>query len=55
MPLGRMLRDARDNGIKALPTSSKPLALDPRNVEILNDAAWNYTMLRQFPTRAKAP
>jgi len=25
------------------------LALDPRNVDLLMDAAWNYTMLRQFP------
>jgi len=25
------------------------LALDPRNVELLMDAAWTYTMLRQFP------
>ncbi len=25
------------------------LALDPRNVELLMDTAWTYTMLRQFP------
>ena len=25
------------------------LALDPRNVELLMDAAWTYAMLRQFP------
>ena len=29
------------------------LALDLRNVEVLNDAAWNYTMLRQFPLALK--
>ena len=48
------LPDARDTGIKALPTSSKPSPLDPRNVELLMDAAWTYGMLRQFPARAKA-
>jgi len=29
------------------------LALDPRNVELLNQTAWTYTMLRQFPTALK--
>ena len=29
------------------------LALDPRNVELLNDAALTYAMLRQFPTALK--
>jgi TolB-like protein/Flp pilus assembly protein TadD len=29
------------------------LALDPRNVDLLIDAAWNYTMLRQFPAALK--
>src|SRR5436190_9122159 len=29
------------------------LALDPRNVELLMDAAWTYTMLRQFPAALK--
>ena len=29
------------------------LALDPRNVELLNDAAWTYAMLRQFPAALK--
>jgi TolB-like protein len=29
------------------------LALDPRNVDLLMDAAWNYTMLRQFPAALK--
>ena len=29
------------------------LALDPRNVELLDAAAWNYTMMRQFPTSLK--
>ena len=29
------------------------LALDPRNVELLNEAAWTYAMLRQFPTALK--
>jgi serine/threonine protein kinase/Tfp pilus assembly protein PilF len=29
------------------------LALDPRNVELLPDAAWTYGMLRQFPTALK--
>ena len=29
------------------------LALDPRNVELLMDAAWTYVMLRQFPAALK--
>ena len=29
------------------------LAMDPRNVELLDAAAWNYTMMRQFPTSLK--
>jgi serine/threonine protein kinase len=29
------------------------LVLDPRNVELLMDAAWTYTMLRQFPSALK--
>ena len=29
------------------------LALDPRNVELLTDAAATYTMLRQFPAALK--
>src|SRR5437867_8337793 len=29
------------------------LTLDPRNVELLEDAAWTYAMLRQFPTALK--
>ena len=37
--------------MKALPTSSKPL--DPRNVELLTEAALTYAMLRQFPVALK--
>jgi serine/threonine protein kinase/Tfp pilus assembly protein PilF len=29
------------------------LTLDPRNVELLEDAAWTYAMLRQFPAALK--
>jgi tetratricopeptide (TPR) repeat protein len=29
------------------------LALDPRNLELLTEAAWTYTMLRQFPAALK--
>jgi len=29
------------------------LTLDPRNMELLTDAAWTYTMLRQFPSALK--
>ena len=47
------LPDARDTGIKALPTCEQALALDPRNVDLLMDAAWTYTMLRQFPAALK--
>jgi serine/threonine protein kinase/Tfp pilus assembly protein PilF len=31
----------------------RALSMDPRNVELLAHAAWNYTMLRQFPTALK--
>ena len=31
----------------------KAIAFDPRNVEILNDTAWTYAMLRQLPTALK--
>jgi tetratricopeptide (TPR) repeat protein len=31
----------------------RALALDPRNVELLLDVAWTYTMLRQFPAALK--
>src|SRR5947208_3068875 len=33
--------------------SEQALALDPRNVELLMDTAWTYTMLRQFPATLK--
>src|SRR5215813_3816655 len=33
--------------------SEQALALDPRNMELLADAAWTYTMLRQFPAALK--
>src|SRR5262249_53682929 len=29
------------------------LALDPRNPELLNDMAWTYAMLRQFPSASR--
>jgi TolB-like protein len=29
------------------------LALDPRNINLLSDAAWSYAMLRQFPAALK--
>src|SRR4029453_7893763 len=29
------------------------LALDPRNMELLRQAAWHYAMLRQFPAALK--
>jgi serine/threonine protein kinase/Tfp pilus assembly protein PilF len=31
----------------------RALSMDPRNVELLAHAAWNYTWLRQFPTALK--
>lgn len=31
----------------------RALSMDPRNVELLAHAAWNYAMLRQFPTALK--
>ena len=48
------LPDARDTGMKALPTSSRPSALDPRNVELLTDATWTYAHASTIPGRAKA-
>ena len=31
----------------------RALALDPRNLQLLTEAAWTYSMLRQFPTALK--
>ncbi len=33
--------------------SEQALALDPRNMDLLKEAAWTYTMLRQFPAALK--
>jgi TolB-like protein/Flp pilus assembly protein TadD len=33
--------------------NEQALALDPRNMELLTEAAWTYTMLRQFPAALK--
>ena len=48
-----LLPDARDTGMKVLPTCEQALAFDPRNVELLDQTAWTYAMLRQFPTALK--
>ncbi len=39
--------------MKAIAYSEQALALDPRNVELLMDAAITYAQLRQFPTALK--
>ena len=36
-----------------MPTTEQALALDPRNVELLNDAAWIHATLRQLPAALK--
>ena len=47
------LPDARDTGIKALPTSSKPSPWTHVMWSYSSDAAWTYAMLRQFPAALK--
>ena len=47
------LPDARDTGIKALPTSSKPSPWTHVMWSYSRDAAWTYSMLRQFPAALK--
>ena len=39
--------------MKALPTGSKPSPCDPRNVELLDETAFTYAVLRQFPAALK--
>jgi serine/threonine protein kinase/Flp pilus assembly protein TadD len=38
---------------KSIAYFEQALVLDPRNVELIMDAAWTYTMLRQFPSALK--
>ena len=47
------LPDARDTGIKAWPTSSKPSPWTHAICELLMDAACDLRMLRQFPAALK--
>ena len=47
------LPDARDTGMKALPTWSKPSLWTHVMWSYLMDAAWTYAMLRQFPAALK--
>ena len=51
--LSAELPDARDTGSKALRYFEQALALDPRNMELLNGAALTYAWLRQFPAALK--
>ena len=49
-----LLPDARDTGMKALPTCEQALALDPRNVQLLNEAACDLRDASTIPDSAKA-
>src|SRR4030095_2622835 len=41
------------NWVQSIAYYEQALVLDPRNIELLMDAAWTYTMLRQFPGALK--
>ncbi len=52
MALGRITR-REGHWDESIAYWEQALALDPRNVELLVNAAWTYTMLRQFPVAIK--
>src|SRR5215510_13981991 len=43
----------KGTGIRALATGNKPWPWNPRNAELLSNAAFTYALLRQFPTALK--
>jgi tetratricopeptide (TPR) repeat protein len=50
--LGQVAR-REGNWDESIAYLEKGLALDPRNAELLNQAAWTYAVLRQFPAALK--
>ena len=52
MALGRVAR-REGHWDQSIAYFEQALALDPRNVELLMNAAWTYAMLRQFPAALK--
>jgi TolB-like protein/regulator of sirC expression with transglutaminase-like and TPR domain len=52
MALGRIAR-REGQWDESIAHFEQALVLDPRNVELLTDAAWTYTMLRQFQAALK--
>jgi serine/threonine protein kinase/Tfp pilus assembly protein PilF len=50
--LGRVTR-REGHWSESIAYFEQALTLDPRNMELLTDAAWTYGMLRQFPAAAK--
>jgi len=50
--LGRVTR-RQGHSDESIAYFEQALTVDPRNVELLSDAAWTYAMLRQFPAALK--
>src|SRR5262249_52306029 len=48
-----LIAQREGNWYQSIAYYEQALVLDPRNLELLMDAAWTYTMLLQFPAALK--